>query len=123
MARAAAARTSRAPRNRPQRRVRPAPAPRRARRSSIQWERVGRVALLAVLSAIVLLYIPPVTHWIEQSQTSAREHAQVRSLIRERARLRAQLRSMTGPGSLERQARRLGMVKPGERPYIIEPRR
>ncbi len=123
MARAASARTARAPRSRPQRRIRPAPAPRRGRQSNIHWERVGRLALLAVLFAIVLLYIPPVTHWIQQSQTADRERAQVRSLTRERARLRAQLRAMTGPGSLERQARELGMVKPGERPYIIEHRR
>ncbi len=123
MARAASARAAGPTRSRPQRRIRPAPAPRRTRRSSIRWERVGRLALLGVLCTIVLLYIPPVTHWIQQSHTAAREHAQVRSLIRERARLRGQLRSMTGPGSLERQARRLGMVKPGERPYIIEPRR
>jgi cell division protein FtsB len=76
--------------------------------------------LLGVLFAIVLLYIPPVAHWVQQSQTAAREHAQVRALVRERARLRAQLRALTGPGALERQARRLGMVQPGEQPYIID---
>jgi cell division protein FtsB len=120
MARAATARPARAPQRRPQRRIRPAPAPRRSRRSGIHWERVGRLALLGVLFVIVLLYIPPVTHWVQQSQTAAREQAQVRSLTKERARLQSQVREMTGPGSLERQARRLGMVKPGERPYIIE---
>ena len=123
MPRAAGARAARAPQRPTKRRIQPAPAQRRARRSGIRWERVGRLALLGVLCAIVLLYIPPVTHWFQQSQTAAREQAQVRTLVRERARLRSQLRSLTGPGSLERQARRLGMVKPGERPYIIEPRR
>src|SRR4051794_16786675 len=115
MARAASARAARPAGRRPQRRIQPAPAPRRARRSTIHWERVGRLALLGVLFAIVLLYIPPVTHWVQQSQTADREHAQVRALKSERARLRTQLRTVTGPGALERQARRLGMVKPGER--------
>jgi len=123
MARAAGARATPAPKRPPRRRVQPARAPRRSRRSGIRWERVGRLALLCVLGAIVLLYIPPVTHWFQQSQTAAREGAQVRSLVHERARLRAQLQALTGPGALERQARRLGMVRPGERPYIIEPRR
>jgi cell division protein FtsB len=77
------------------------------------------VALLGVLCVIVLLYIPPVTHWIQQSQTAARGHAQVRELQRERAQLELRLRSLTGPGAVEREARRLGMVKPGERPYVV----
>jgi cell division protein FtsB len=87
--------------------------------SGIRWERVGRVALVGVLCVIVLLYIPPVTHWFQQSSTAARGHAQVQQLKRERSRLRARLYELTGPGALEREARRLGMVKPGERPYVV----
>jgi cell division protein FtsB len=68
---------------------------------------------------IVLLYIPPISHWFQQSGTAARGHAQVHALKLERARLRARLRELTGPGWLEREARRLGMVKPGERPYVV----
>jgi cell division protein FtsB len=101
-------------------RIRPRPAPRRGGGPSrIQWERLGRVALLGVLCVIVLLYIPPVTHWIQQSQTASRGHAQLADLKRERARLDARLHELTGPGALEREARRLGMVKPGERPFVI----
>ena len=106
---------------------RPRIAPRggvRAGASGIRWERVGRVALLCVLGVIVLLYIPPVTHWLQQSSTAARERADVKRLRRERARLQVRLRELTGPGALEREARRLGMVGPGERPYVVElPRR
>ena len=87
--------------------------------SGIRWERVGRVALLAVLVVIVLLYIPPVSHWVQQSHTAARGHEQVRELMRERTELRLRLRDLSGPGAVEREARRLGMVKPGERPYVV----
>ena len=69
---------------------------------------------------IVLLYVPPIAHWVQQSGTAAREQAQLRELKAERARLRARLRDFSGPRALERQARRLGMVKAGERPYVIE---
>ena len=102
---------------------RPRVAPRRAGGrglgSGIRWERVGRVALLGVMVTIVLLYIPPVSHWIQQSRTAARGHEQVRELKRERAQLRLRLRELSGPGAVEREARRLGMVKPGERPYVV----
>jgi cell division protein FtsB len=102
---------------------RPRVAPRRAGArglgSSIRWERVGRVALLGVFVVIVLLYIPPVSHWIQQSETAARGHQQVRQLKAERAQLRARLHELSGPGAVEREARRLGMVKPGERPYVV----
>jgi cell division protein FtsB len=77
------------------------------------------VALLFVLGVIVLLYIPPVTHWFQQSGTAARQHADVARLRRERARLQVRLRELTGPGAIEREARRLGMVRPGERPYAV----
>ena len=94
-------------------------ARRTASRPPIHWHRVGRLALLVTFAAIVLLYIPPVTHWIEQSHTAARGHDQVRQLERERTRLRARLRDLSGPGAVEREARRLGMVEPGERPYVV----
>ena len=80
---------------------------------------MGRIALLGVFVTIVLLYIPPVSHWVQQSRTAARGHEQVRELKRERAQLRARLRELSGPGAVEREARRLGMVKPGERPYVV----
>ena len=105
--------TARSPRPRVAPRRRPSPGP------GIRWERVGRVALLGVLFVIVLLYIPPVTHWIQQSQTASREHAQVRDLKRERGRLESRLRQLTGPTAVETEARRLGMVRPGERPYVV----
>ena len=101
-------------------RIRPRTRPSTRGGPGIHWERVGRVALLGVLCVIVLLYIPPITHWIQQSHTASRGHAQLQDLKRERSRLRARLQELTGPGSLEREARRLGMVKPGERPYVIE---
>jgi cell division protein FtsB len=77
------------------------------------------VALLGVLGIIVLLYIPPVTHWIQQSHTASREQTQVHDLKLERGRLEARLRELTGPSAIEREARRMGMVRPGERPYVV----
>ena len=95
------------------------------RRSGIRWDRVGRVALLGVLLVILLLYVSPAKHWIEQSRTAGEQRAELRDLTNDNRRLRTRIRDLRGPGALEREARRLGMVRRGERPYVIEnlPRR
>ena len=113
MARAAAAPA-------PARRRRTTTAPRRAG-SGIRWERVGRLALLGVLGVIVLLYIPPVTHWFQQTSTAERSEQQLRDLEAERARLKSRLRELSGPGAVEREARKLGMTRRDERPYVVRP--
>lgn len=97
----------------------PAGRPRRRRRAGIRWDRVGRVALLAVLGVVMLLYISPVSNWLAQGR-SAREHrTEVRRLHRENAALAERARRLRRPDALEREARRLGMVKRDERAYVI----
>jgi cell division protein FtsB len=76
--------------------------------------------LAAVLGVIMLLYISPAKHWIEQSQTADEQNTELRDLTRERRRLERQVRALDSPGALEREARRLGMVRAGERAYVIE---
>ena len=92
----------------------------RSRTSRIRWDRLGRVALLAVLGFVMLLYISPVKNWIEQSRTAAEQRAEVRELQREKRRLTDRARTLRQPDALEREARRLGMVRRGERAYVIE---
>ena len=94
---------------------------RRPARGGIRWERVGRMALLAVLAAILVLYIPPVTHWFQQRSTAARSEQQLSELEAERTRLQTRLRELSGPGAIEREARKLGMTRRDERPYVVTP--
>ena len=90
--------------------------------SAIHWHRVGRVALLLVLGVIVLLYIRPVSHWVQQRSTAAHSRADLRALQAEHDRLSQRLHQLSGPGAIERQARSMGMIKQGERAYVIEGR-
>jgi cell division protein FtsB len=90
--------------------------------SGIHWHRVGRAALIAVLGVIVLLYIRPVAHYIEQRNTAANTRSDLQQLQAEHDRLKLRLRQLNGPGAIERQARSMGMVKQGERAYVIEGR-
>ena len=98
---------------------RPAVRRRPAGAGGIRWDRVGRVALIAMLLVIVLLYISPVKHWIEQSGTAAHQEQRLKELQQENARLDARLRYLERPGSIDREARRLGMVKRGERAFVV----
>ena len=90
------------------------------RRSGIRWDRLGRVALLITLVAIVLSYASPARQWIKQSGTASHQKQQLGELNSENANLKRRLRALRDPGALEREARRLGMVKAGEKAYVVE---
>ena len=88
--------------------------------SGIRWDRLGRVALLALLGAILLLYISPAKHWIEQSRTASAQREELRGLEAENAKLERRASDLRNPDTLEQEARKLGMVRSGERAYVIE---
>lgn len=94
----------------------------RSRRPSgpgIRWDRVGRIALLLVLGLILALYIGPLHSYLTTWQKSKQRKAEVTRLEAERSRLLDRKRELERAVTLERAARSLGMVKPGERPYVV----
>jgi cell division protein FtsB len=90
------------------------------RRTTIRWDRVGRFALLATLLLILLLYISPAKHWIQQSRTAGSQRQELDDLRAESRELKRRVSALRDPGALERQARRLGMIRQGERAYVIQ---
>jgi cell division protein FtsB len=88
---------------------------RAAARPNIRWDRVGRVFLLGVLFVILLMYVSPLTRWITQTNT-----AELHQLEETNSSLKAHLKSLQSPQALELRARTLGMVKQGERAFVIE---
>ena len=95
------------------------------RGGTISWDRVGRLALLVTLVVILGLYVSPSLHWLTQSRTAGAQRQELRDLAREHRSLVRRARELRNPGALEREARRLGMVRQGERAFVIEnlPRR
>jgi len=86
----------------------------------LRWDRLGRVALLGVLGLILLLYVGPIhSYWTTWRDAHAKR-ADLHRLQREHARLLARRRALREPASLMREARRLGMVRPGERAFVIQ---
>jgi cell division protein FtsB len=90
------------------------------RRSGIRWDRLGRVALLVTLLVIVLSYASPARKWIKQSGTAGHQTEELAELTKEKRKLDRRLRALRDPEALEREARRMGMIRVGERSYVIE---
>ena len=97
------------------------PAPRTARRggSRIQWDRVGRVALVLVLLLICISYVGPSLNFLDAWRDSKTEHASLTELRAENEALRKRLGKLEGPDAAERGARRIGMVAPGEGAFVV----
>jgi cell division protein FtsB len=98
----------------PRRRVR-----RRAGPSRIRWDRVGRIALVLVLFGVMVSYLNPLVNLVQAWQGSRSSSSELVQLKQERLDLTRQLREASSPATLEREARRLGMVKPGEHAYVV----
>jgi cell division protein FtsB len=96
----------------------------RARRSTptaaagVRWDRVGRLALLCVLASLVYLYLSAGIHLLSKLSQAHAHSAQVRALRHEHALLVSQHQMLGRQSTLEAEARRLGMIKPGELPFI-----
>ncbi len=86
----------------------------------IRWDRLGRWALIGVFALVLYLYIGPALTWISTYKEAARQREAVAELRQENERLRARKAELSAPGAIEREARRLGMVKAGERAYVVE---
>lgn len=85
----------------------------------VRWDRLGRVAMLCVLVALVYLYVSAGVHMLSTWHQARRESAAVASMEREHRSLVGQRAALTAPGTLETEARQLGMMKPGEQPYVV----
>jgi cell division protein FtsB len=93
---------------------------RAAARPNIRWDRLGRVFLLGVLFVIVLMYVSPLTRWVTQKNTAKEDTAELHQLQAANTDLKARLSSLAGGQAIELRARSLGMVKQGERAFVIE---
>lgn len=93
---------------------------RAAARPNIRWDRLGRVFLLGVLFVILLMYVSPLTHWMRQKGTAREDSAELHQLQATNDGLKEQIKQLQSPSALELKARRLGMVKQGERAFVIE---
>jgi cell division protein FtsB len=91
-------------------------ARRRPPRSSIflRWLAVGAIVLVA------LLYARPLRSYLGTKHELAQRSADVRALTAEKRELQRRLAEATTPEALQREARRVGLVRPGEKLFIVK---
>ena len=90
------------------------------RRTRIRWDRLGRWALIGVFALVLYLYIGPAVNWVTTYRQAEAKRAEVAALHAENRRLLAEERKLRLPTALEAEARRLGLVKAGEKAFVIE---
>lgn len=120
MAQAASASAQRAATRRRQKETQTPPRRRKTGPSGIRWDRVARTALLATLGIVLLLYISPLHRWLTQRGLAAQETQQLHQLQQQNKDLRSNIKRLHNPTALEAEARKLGMVRRGEREYVIQ---
>jgi cell division protein FtsB len=72
-----------------------------------------------VLLAVFGLYIQQGLSLLSVRGQTHSEQAEVVRLQRENAQLTAQQQALQDPASIEQDARSLGMIRQGERPYVV----
>ena len=102
-------------------RMRPAPRSRSRRGGGtrVNWDKVGRVALVLVLVAVLASYVSPALNFLDSWKDSKTEHANLAQLKQENEQLRERIATLGQPEQAERAARKNGMVGETEGPYVV----
>lgn len=80
-----------------------------------------RLMIVGVIIFIAACYISPVRAYVEKSRLIQSEQAKTESLRSQRDQLQYEKDSLQSTAYVEQVARRdLGMVKPGEQPYVVK---
>jgi cell division protein FtsB len=80
----------------------------------LRWLAVGAIVLVG------LLYARPLRSYLDAKHDLARRATEVQTLKAQRRALQHRLAESTSSEALTRQARRLGLVRPGERLFIVK---
>ncbi|HEX4483573.1 MAG TPA: hypothetical protein VH081_07275 [Solirubrobacteraceae bacterium] len=85
----------------------------------VRWDRLGRMAMLFVLAALLYLYLSAGLHMYSTWGQSRHDKATVASLEREHRTLARQHEALGRQNTVEAEARQLGMKKSNERQYVV----
>jgi hypothetical protein len=88
-------------------------------RRGIRWDRLPGNWLIVIVLLMAVLYVPPLHSYYKQRKQTSAEKAQLQSLGKENRALRSRAKALRRDSTIELEARKLGMVKNGERPYVI----
>ena len=88
--------------------------------SRIHWDKVGRVALVLVLFAVLFSYLNPVLDLVSTWREAGAAEQRLAELKSENQRLQARAAELKTPAAALREARKLGLVGEGEQAYVVK---
>ena len=99
------------------------PAPRRNAgkpgAGRIHWDRFGRIVLVAVVALLVLVSIKPIWNAVHTYRLAGQTKVRLHQAQAQQAALERQVKKAQSNTTLQREARRQGMIMPGERAWVI----
>src|SRR5262249_28307053 len=82
---------------------------------------VRAAAASVVLVGLLFAFVYPTRTFLDQRQATTKARTQLELLRSENKRLAREAKRLNGNAEIERLARGYGLVKPGERPFVIIP--
>ena len=89
------------------------------KRARVRWDRLGRLAMLCVMVALAYLYLSAGFSLLSTMRESHSTRSQVKALEIQHRQLMTEHAALASAGTVESEARELGMMFPGERTYIM----
>ena len=93
---------------------------RKKARPRVQRRRLRLLWLVAILGIAAYLYYRPLASYLETRNDLAARRAEVEMLRIARAQLELRLVDSTSVEATEREARRMGYVRPGEQLFVVK---
>jgi cell division protein FtsB len=87
--------------------------------SRIGWDRKFRIVMMVVVGLVVLVGLKAGVALMSARAQAAQESSLVSSLERQHRQLVAREKALHQKSTIMRDARQLGMVAAGERPYVV----
>jgi hypothetical protein len=78
------------------------------------------VALTIVLGAVLVSYLNPMIGFVDAYRGSSAAKQRLHELLTENRQLHDRVQASDNPLVVEREARRQGLIQPGERPYVVD---
>ncbi|MEP6892463.1 MAG: hypothetical protein ABI927_01675 [Gaiellaceae bacterium] len=82
--------------------------------------KLGRLGAVAAIVVVGYLYYRPLSSWMHTRGALAKRTSQVQLLEAQKATLEREVEQATSLTQLARSARRIGLVRPGERLFIVK---
>jgi hypothetical protein len=102
------------------RRQRAAKQPARTHRRRLRRLRFGRLGAIVAVVVVAYLYYRPLSSWLHTRSALANRTSQVQVLEVQKGTLEREVEQATSLTQLARSARRIGLVRPGERLFIVK---